>query len=156
MKFKNIVIVGLSLAVVFLVYDKKVNEQNPFKKKEVVNLTNFRKEDDFSMDKNNKKLDKKIDKLLEDNGYLEIKDEKTKEKIKESVNELLKDDRFKNELKKNSFKLKDGKLNMELDLNDLAERAKDGAEISADFIKEMLNERGTIKSLFLLEYKFIY
>lgn len=141
MKFKNIVIVGLSLAVVFLVYDKKVNEQNPFKKKEVVNLTNFLKEDDFSMDKNNKKLDKKIDKLLEDNGYLEIKDEKTKEKIKESVNELLKDDRFKNELKKNSFKLKDGKLNMELDLNDLAERAKDGAEISADFIKEMLNEK---------------
>lgn len=35
MKFKNIVIVGLSLAVVFLVYDKKVNEQNPFKKKKL-------------------------------------------------------------------------------------------------------------------------
>ncbi|MBP2025887.1 hypothetical protein [Peptoniphilus stercorisuis] len=134
MKIKDILIVALLIAVGFLAYDRYNARQE-----EKLALEN-QKAEEMKIDNSEDKTDEFLNKILEENGYFEIKDEFTKKEIKEAVKKVLEDDDIKNELKKKSFKLKDGKLNVEIDLKDLGQKFKNGAEISKDLVKDIIED----------------
>lgn len=130
-RLKDLLLIILIVAVGFLAYDKYSNKNNYNNEKIIA---------DENIEKEEADIDKLLDKILDKNKYLEIKDEESKEEIRNVLKKALEDENIRNDLKNSKLKIKDGKVNVELDLKDIGSKVKNGAEISADLVKELIKE----------------
>lgn len=130
-RLKDLLLIILIVAVGFLAYDKYSNKNNYNNEKIIA---------DENIEKEEADIDKLLDKILDKNEYLEIKDEESKEEIRNVLKKALEDENVRNDLKNSKLKIKDGKVNVELDLKDIGSKVKNGAEISADLVKELIKE----------------
>lgn len=146
MKMKDFIIVILIVVVGFLVYDKHNSKDVENKEFAIKNgkIQEVQKSNEDNKNKENLNDDVLLNEVLEENGFNDIKDEETKKEVKEAFEKVLEDDELKEQLKKSSLKLKDGKLNLEVDLKEVGKevgkKLKNGAEVSADIVKELLEE----------------
>lgn len=103
---------------------------------------------------NNEEIKEDIKKVLEDDelkGKVKeaLDNDEVKEKVKKALeNDELKDkvkkalesDELKDEIKKKAIELKDGKLNLEIDLKGIENNLKSGVDASKDFIRDIIED----------------